>query len=101
MGLTCPLHEFCLSSFAIVDQNEMDGNHLIITYMLHDQGNVMKFHALIDCGATSYAFIDEDYTHRYHLTLHLPKSPRNLTIIDRRPITWRTITHITSTHPAI
>jgi hypothetical protein len=60
MGLTCPLQEFCLSNFAIVDLNEMNENHLIVICTLHDQRNVIKSHALIDCGTTSYIFIDED-----------------------------------------
>jgi hypothetical protein len=101
MGLTGPLHEFQLSSFAIVDENEMDGNHLIVTCTLHDQENVIECHALIDCDATGYAFIDEDKAHRHYLPLHLLKSPRNLTVIDERPVTLGALTHITRTCLAI
>jgi hypothetical protein len=61
MGLTCPLHEFRFSGFATVVQNEMDGNHLIVMCTLHDERNMIKSHALIDCGTTGYTFIDEDY----------------------------------------
>jgi hypothetical protein len=82
MGLTCSLHEFHLSSFAMVDQHEMDGNHLILRCSLHDPRNVFKFQALIDCGTTNYAFIDKDYTHLHHLPLHLLTSPKNLIMID-------------------
>jgi hypothetical protein len=101
MGLTCPLHEFSLSGFAIVDQNEMDRNHLIVTCTLHDQGNVIIFHALIDCDTTDYTFIDEDYAHHCHLTLHLLKSARNLTIIDGGPVTLQAITYLTRMYLAI
>jgi hypothetical protein len=97
MGLICPLYEFCLSGFAIVDQNEIDGNYLIITYTFHDQKNVIKSHALIDCCATSYTFIDKDYSYHHHLPLHLLKSPRNLTIIDGRSITSGAIIQIVQT----
>jgi hypothetical protein len=83
MGLTCPLQGFRLSGFAIVDQNEMDRNHLIVTYTLHDLGNVIKSHTLIHCGTTSYAFIDKKYACHHHLPSHLFKSLSNLTIIDR------------------
>jgi predicted aspartyl protease len=79
----------------------MDGNHLIIMCTLHDQGNVVKLHALIDCGTTSYAFIDEDYVHHHHLSLHLLKSPRNLTVIDGRPVTLEVLGYITPTQLAI
>jgi predicted aspartyl protease len=95
MGPICTLHEFRLSSFAIVDQNEIDGNNLLITYSLHNQGKVIKSHTLIDCGATSYAIIDEDYVHFHHLPLHLLKSLRNLAVIDGKPVTSGVITHIT------
>jgi hypothetical protein len=101
MGLTCPLHESCLSSSAIIDQNKIDGNHLIVTCTLHDQGKVIKSHALIDGGTTSYVFIDEDYARRHHLPLHCLKSTRNLIIIDGRPITSGAITHLTRTRYAI
>jgi hypothetical protein len=75
----------------------MNENHLIITCNLHDQRNVIKFHALIDCGTTGYAFIAEDYACHHYLPLHLLKSPGTLTIIDGRPVTSGTITHITCT----
>jgi hypothetical protein len=101
MELICPLHKYHLSGFAIVDQNEIDGNHLIVTCTLHDQENMIKSHVLIDYGTTSYAFIDEDHACHYHLLLHLLKSPRNLTIIDRTAVTSRTNTHITHTYLAI
>jgi predicted aspartyl protease len=101
MALTASLHEFLLSGFCIVDQNLMDGYHLIVTCTLHNQGNVIKFQTLIECGATGYAFIDEDYAHHHHLPLHLLKSPRNLTLIDRQPVTSGAITHITCTRLAI
>jgi predicted aspartyl protease len=101
MGLTCPLHEFHLSGFAIVDQNEMDRNYCIVMYTLHDQGNVIKSHALIDCEATGYTFIDEDYARRHHLPLLHLRSPRNLTVIDGRPVTLGVITHIICTRLVI
>jgi hypothetical protein len=53
---------------------------------------MIKSHALIDYGATGYAFIAEGFAHRHHLPLHLLKSPKNLTIIDGRPVTLEAIT---------
>jgi hypothetical protein len=79
----------------------MDGNHLIVTYTLHDQGNVIKSHALIDCSTTGYAFIDEDDAHCYHPLLHYLQLPRNLTVIDGRPITLGATTYITFMHLTI
>jgi hypothetical protein len=77
----------CLSGFTIVDQNEMDGHYLIVKCTLHNQGNVIKSHALIDYGVTGNTFIDEDSACHHHLPLYLLKLPRNLTSIDGRPIT--------------
>jgi hypothetical protein len=79
----------------------MDRNQLIVTYIFHNQENVMKSHTLIDCGATGYAFIDVEYAHYHHLPFQLLKSPGSLTIIDGRPLTLGAITHITHTHLAI
>jgi hypothetical protein len=58
---------------------------------------VIKFHALIDCGTTSYAFIDEDYACYYHLLLHFLKLPKNLTVNDGRLLTLGTTSHIVQT----
>jgi hypothetical protein len=62
---------------------------------------VIKSHAIIDCGTTGYAFIDEDYVHYHYLPLHLLKLPGNLTVIDGRPVTSGIITNITCKHPVI
>jgi hypothetical protein len=75
----------------------MDGNYLIVKCIVYDQGNVIECHALRNCGATGYTFIDGDYARHHHLPLHLLKSPRNLRIIDRSPVTSGAITHITCT----
>jgi hypothetical protein len=83
MGLPYPpLHEICLSGFAIVGQNEMDGNHFIVKCISHDQGNMIKFYVMIDSDATIYVFLDKDYTYYYYLPLYFLKSLRNLIIID-------------------
>jgi hypothetical protein len=60
----------------------------------------MKYHALIDSGTTSYVLIDEECTHHHHLPLHLFQLPRNLTVIDERPVTSGAITHIICTYLA-
>jgi hypothetical protein len=82
MGLSYLSHELHLSGCSIVKQNEIDGNHLIVTFTLHASRSVIKSHILIDCGTTGHAFIKKDYTHHHHLPLHLLKLPRNLTVID-------------------
>jgi hypothetical protein len=75
----------------------MDRNYLIVTYTLYDQENVIESHTLINRSATEYAFIDKDYAHHHYLPLHPLKLPRNLTVIDRPPVTSGAITHIVCT----
>ena len=86
---------FLLSSSALVDHNEMDGIHMIVTCSLHDNSNVIKSHAIIVCGATGYAFIDEDFARRNNLPLHCLHTPYTLHVIDGRPSSSGSITHIT------
>jgi hypothetical protein len=45
----------------MVDQMEMNRNYLVGKWTQHDQVNIIKSHALIDCGVTSVAFIDKDH----------------------------------------
>ena len=50
---------------------------------------------LIDCGATGYAFIDENFARRNNLPVHRLHTPRTLHVIDGRPSASGAITHIT------
>ena len=95
MGRSESSSRFRLSSSALVDPNEMDGTHMIVTCSLHDNSNVIKSHPLIDCGETGYAFIDEDFACRKNLPLHCLHIPRTLHVIDGRPSSSGAITHIT------
>jgi len=72
----------------------MDGKHLVITCLLSDNHNRIKTHALIDCGATGYAFIDETFAHHHNFPLFPMKNPRVLEVIDGRPISSGAITHL-------
>ena len=58
-------------------------------------------HALIDCGATGIAFIDEDFARHHQLPLTPLQYPRSLEVIDGRPISSGDITHVANTRLAI
>jgi predicted aspartyl protease len=60
----------------------MDGNHLVVMYTLSLDSKEIPTHALIDCGATNYAFIDQDFANHHHLTLCPLKTPRALEVIN-------------------
>ena len=55
---------------------------------------MIQTHALIDCGATGYAFIDEEFTLRHHLPRTPLREERQLEAIDGRPIASGNITHL-------
>jgi predicted aspartyl protease len=72
----------------------MDGNHLVVTCTLSLDSKEIPTHALIDCGATGYALIDQDFANHHHLPLHPLKTPHTLEVIDGRRISSGDITHI-------
>jgi hypothetical protein len=53
---------FSISSTAVkdapIEEGSMDGNHLIVTCTLSINNKEIPTHALINCRATGYAFID-------------------------------------------
>jgi predicted aspartyl protease len=53
---------------AAIEEGSIDRNHLVITYTLLLNNKEIPTHALIDCGATGYAFIDQDFTDHYQLS---------------------------------
>jgi hypothetical protein len=60
----------------------MDGNDLIVIYTLSLNTKEILTHTLINCGATGYAFIDQDFADHYKLPLCPLKIPHTLEIID-------------------
>ena len=76
-----------LSGYSTVDQEDMG--------TLHDNKNSFKSYTLIDTGATGYAFIDDRFARRNNFPLFKLKRPQGLTVIDGRPESSGTITHIT------
>ena len=78
----------------IIEEGSLDGNHLVVTCTLTDSTNKIRTHVLIDCGATGYAFIDENFTCHHQLPLHKLKTPHDLEVIDGCPISSGTITHM-------
>ena len=86
-----------VSGFALsgeVLENKLDGHHLIVKCKLVDSHRKLDSHALIDCGASGFSFVDRDIVRQYNLPLTLLKNPRRLEVIDGRPIDSGDITHI-------
>ena len=73
----------------------MDENHIIISTQIQDESFLISTHVLVDCGATGFAFIDEEFARGHNFPLFKLKKPRCLEVIDGRPIESGLITHMT------
>jgi hypothetical protein len=77
-----------------IEEGSMDGNHLVVMCTLSLNNKEIPTHTLMDCGATGYAFIDQDFTD-YHQLLPRPlKTPCALEVIAGRKISSGDITHM-------
>jgi predicted aspartyl protease len=89
---------FSVSSVAVkdivIEEGSMDRKHLVITCFLSHSDQEIQTYALIDCGATGYAFIDEDFAHHQQYPLCPLKNPHTLEVIDGHRISSGDITHI-------
>ena len=66
---------------------------MVVSCILADNNSSLSSYALVDSGATGFGFIDGNFV-RHHQLHPLPLSlPRNLEVIDGRPITSGLITH--------
>jgi hypothetical protein len=64
---------FSISSTTVKDaaikEGLMDGNYLVMMYTFSLNRKEIPTHALIDCGAIGYIFIDQDFADCYKLSL--------------------------------
>jgi len=72
----------------------MEGKHLVITCSLTINNQEIPTHALIDCGATGIAFMDQDFARHHQIPLPELKERKQVEVIDGRPIESGDITHI-------
>jgi hypothetical protein len=50
-------------------EGSMEGKHLVITCSLTVNHQEIPMHALIDCGATGIAFMDQDFARHHQIPL--------------------------------
>ena len=80
----------------VLEEELLDGGHIVVSVKLDDKSNkIFSSYALIDCGATGYAFVDEEFAHDHNLPLYKLKTPCLLEVINGRPIESGLITHLT------
>jgi hypothetical protein len=75
-------------------EGSMEGKHLVITYSLTVNNQEIPTHALIDCGATGMAFMDQDFARHHQVPLQEIKVKKQVEVIDGRAIASGDITHI-------
>jgi len=77
---------FGISKFSIskvdVLEGSMEGKYLVITCSLTIHDQVIQTHALIDCGATGIAFMDQDFARHHKVPLKELKERRQVEVID-------------------
>ena len=78
-----------------IKEELLDENHIVISTQSQDESSLISTHTLVDCGATGFAFIDEEFVHDHNFPLFKLKKPRCLEVIDGRPIESGLITHMT------
>jgi hypothetical protein len=78
----------------VIEEGSMDGKHLVVTCFLSHSDQEIQTYVLIDCGATGYAFVDEDFARDHQLPLCPLKNPHTLEVIDGHHISSGNITHI-------
>ena len=84
----------CISLYAGEEQ-ELDGSHLFVIYNVNASPNTITSYALINYGATEYAFIDKQFAVTHLLSLYPYKQGRTIEVIDGRPMPFREVTHVT------
>ena len=86
------VHVSRVSLSAVIEERELEGSHLVVACKINDS---ISSHALIDCGATGYAFVDKDFATTHSLPLYPLKQPRTIEVIDGRTISSGNVTHMT------
>ena len=75
-------------------EDQLDGKHIVVSYSLSFGDIRVHTYTLIDCGATGYSFIDEDFARQHRITKFQLKKPRIVEVIDGRPISSGDITYL-------
>ena len=67
----------CSLQSHVKEEASLDENHIVISTQIQDESSLISTHALVDCGATGFAFIDQEFA----------RGDMARAIIPRRPLT--------------
>jgi len=78
-----------------VEECELEAEHLFVAATLRNGDHSIQTPAMIDTGATGFAFIDENFVCQHKLPHYRLNPAQDLKVIDGRPIESGQITHLT------
>jgi hypothetical protein len=67
---------------------------LVVDCTLTSGNNRISTHSLLDCGATGFSFIHEQFVSQHNLPRYTLRVPRSLEVIDGRPILSGDVTEL-------
>jgi transposase InsO family protein len=79
----------------------LEGKHLVVSCTLSYLNTSLRTYALIDSGATGFAFVDQGFADHHDIPVTPLKQPIHLEVIDGRPIASGKITHLASAKMSI
>jgi hypothetical protein len=65
-----------------VSEEILEENHIVVPIEINNDFLRKTIYALVDCGATGYAFIDEEYCRQNQIPLQKLRNSRILEVID-------------------
>jgi len=65
-----------------VEECELEGEHLFVAATLRNGDHSIQTSAMIDTGATGFAFIDEKFVYQHNFPCYRLNPPRDFEVID-------------------
>ena len=91
-------NSFVLSGISVsginIEESSLDGRYMVVSCTLSFNETSITTHALIDTGATGYAFMDKDFISTHNIPTIELKKPRTIEVIDGRKISSGNVAHL-------
>jgi len=87
-----------LSTFSVasisVEESRLSGKHFVVPITVAIDGKSIVTSALIHCGASGIAFIDQAFVSKFSIPTSKLNTPRILDVIDSRPVSSGAVTDL-------
>ena len=77
-----------------IDESSLEGEHTVLPCRILNGQKYIDTYAMLDSGASGYAFIDSTFAHTHSLPLTMLQYPRRLDVVDGRAVSSGSITHV-------